>query len=142
MRFMRKEAERLVMASLDPKDAEVRCKEFFGKEGIRKVFKAVRAQGALPGGFEAALFGRMVTSDPEANIDAAVHVAHAITVHKAEKELDYLTVVDDLKSEEDEAGVAGIFDAELQRPLLWLCRNRRACLGLEPYSGAGKRLAA
>lgn len=35
----------------------------------------------LNAGLEATLFGRMVTSDPEANTDAAIHIAHAFTVH-------------------------------------------------------------
>jgi CRISPR system Cascade subunit CasC len=112
IRYMRKEALKLISASQDKKDAEARCKEYFSKDGIRRVFRAVRAQCAQPGGFEAALFGRMVTSDPEANIEAALHVAHAITVHRAEKELDLVTVADDLKTSED-AGAAGVFDAEL-----------------------------
>jgi len=38
-----------------------------------KNFKAMRKVG-VPGGLIAALFGRMVTSDPAANIDAPVHV--------------------------------------------------------------------
>lgn len=112
IRYMRAEALKLVAESIDKKDAEARCKEYFSKDGIRRVFRAVRAQCAQPGGFEAALFGRMVTSDPEANIEAALHVAHAITVHRAEKELDLVTVVDDLKTSDD-AGAAGVFDAEL-----------------------------
>jgi CRISPR system Cascade subunit CasC len=112
IRYMRKEAIRLVTASLDKKDAEARCKDYFGKDGIRRVFRAVRSQCAQPGGFEAALFGRMVTSDPEANIEGALHVAHAITVHRAEKELDLVTVADDLKTSSD-AGAAGVFDSEL-----------------------------
>ena len=112
IRYMRKEALRLVTESVDKKDAEARCKEYFSKDGIRRVFRAVRSQCAQPGGFEAALFGRMVTSDPEANIEAALHVAHAITVHRAEKELDLVTVADDLKTSGD-AGAAGVFDSEL-----------------------------
>jgi CT1975-like protein len=42
--------------------------------------------GDLAAGLEAALFGRMVTSDPEANTNAAIHVAHSFTVHKEESE--------------------------------------------------------
>lgn len=66
-------------------------------------------------GLESALFGRMVTSDPAANRDAAIHVAHALTVHAIERELDFMTVVDDLKSEDRDAdaGAAGVFDMEL-----------------------------
>ena len=59
--------------------------------------RAMRESCVLPGGLAAALFGRMVTSDVEANIDAAVHVAHAFTVHAEESESDYLSVVDDLQ---------------------------------------------
>jgi CRISPR system Cascade subunit CasC len=57
----------------------------------------------------------MVTSDPSANTDAAIHVAHAFTVHAQEAETDYFTVVDDLKERdpEEDSGSAGIFDTEL-----------------------------
>ena len=72
-------------------------------------------------GLGAALFGRMVTSDPAANTDAAIHVAHALTVHTLERDLDYMTVVDDLKSqaEGDDSGSAGIFDMELTSGLYY-----------------------
>jgi CRISPR system Cascade subunit CasC len=116
---MRKEALRLILESEDEEHATALCKEYFGKDGIRRVFRAVRAQSSTPGGFEAALFGRMITSDPEANVDAALHVAHAITVHRAEKELDFLTVVDDLRGPGDEAGAAGVFDMELTSGLYY-----------------------
>jgi CRISPR system Cascade subunit CasC len=57
----------------------------------------------------------MVTSDPAANRDAAIHVAHALSVHPMERELDFMTVVDDLKSEDpdSDSGAAGVFDMEL-----------------------------
>jgi CRISPR system Cascade subunit CasC len=72
-------------------------------------------------GLESALFGRMVTSDPAANTDAAIHVAHAFTVHEIERELDFVTAVDDLKdaSEGDDTGAAGIFDMELASGLYY-----------------------
>ena len=72
-------------------------------------------------GLGAALFGRMVTSDLAANTDAAIHVAHAMTVHAMERDLDYMTVVDDLKSREegDDAGAAGVFDMELTSGLYY-----------------------
>jgi len=56
-------------------------------------------------GFSAALFGRMVTSDLLSRVDAPVHVAHAFTVHAANTEMDYFTVVDDL-NRDDETGAA------------------------------------
>jgi CRISPR system Cascade subunit CasC len=72
-------------------------------------------------GLETALFGRMVTSDPASNADAAIHVAHALTVHEIERELDFMTAVDDLKSTEagDDAGAAGVFDMELASGLYY-----------------------
>ncbi len=59
----------------------------------------------------------MVTSDPDANTDAAVHVAHAFTVHREEAETDYFTVVDDL---ETGTGAGGIFDTELTAGLFYV----------------------
>lgn len=47
-----------------------------------------------------ALFGRMVADLPEKNIDAACQVAHAISTHKVEMEMDFYTAVDDLKPED------------------------------------------
>lgn len=70
-------------------------------------------------GLEAALFGRMVTSDVLASRDAAVYVAHAFTVHEAQVENDYFTVVDDLQREAGELGSAGIFDTELASGLYY-----------------------
>ncbi len=54
-------------------------------------------------GLDAALFGRMVTSSILARGDAAVHVAHAFTVHREAAESDYFSAVDDLLGEGDDA---------------------------------------
>ena len=85
----------------------------------RDNFAAFREQTALPGGLVGALFGRMVTSDPGANIDAAVHVAHAFTVHAEESESDYFSVVDDLQEADEDAGAAHIGDMELTAGLFY-----------------------
>ena len=81
--------------------------------------KALRNACAMPGGIAAALFGRMVTSDVEANVDAAVHVAHAFTVHSEESESDYFTVVDDLQRMDDDAGADHIGETELTSGLFY-----------------------
>ena len=54
-----------------------------------------------------------------ANVDAAVHVAHAFTVHSEESESDYFTVVDDLKRTEDDAGADHIGETELTSGLFY-----------------------
>jgi CRISPR system Cascade subunit CasC len=88
---------------------------------LQKNLRALAAGTLGAAGLESALFGRMVTSDPEANVDAPVHVAHAFTVHGIERELDYVTAVDDLRQQADdaEAGSAGIFDIELTSGLFY-----------------------
>lgn len=75
----------------------------------KKNFAAMKASAA---GLTAALFGRMVTSDLLARVDAPVHVAHAFTVHPAASEMDYFTVVDDL-NRDDETGAAHANQSEL-----------------------------
>ena len=73
----------------------------------------------LGSGLEPALFGRMVTSDVLTSRDAAVYVAHAFTVHEAQVENDYFTVVDDLLRDAGEQSSAGIFDTELASGLYY-----------------------
>ena len=85
----------------------------------RENFRAFRESVQLPGGLEGALFGRMVTSDPAANIEAAVHVQHAFTVHAEESESDYFSVVDDLQRPEEDMGAAHIGDMELTAGLFY-----------------------
>lgn len=72
----------------------------------------VEAMKASAAGLTSALFGRMVTSDLLARVDAPVHVAHAFTVHASRTEMDYFTVVDDL-SRDDETGAAHANQSEL-----------------------------
>lgn len=48
-----------------------------------------------------AMFGRMLADSADHNVEAAVQVAHAITVHKAAVEDDYFSAVDDLNKRGD-----------------------------------------
>ncbi len=72
----------------------------------------LKAMSKSAAGLTAALFGRMVTSDLLARVDAPVHVAHAFTVHASNTEMDYFTVVDDL-NRDDETGAAHANQTEL-----------------------------
>jgi CRISPR system Cascade subunit CasC len=101
------------------KAAEALLAERFSRGDGKANLKALTEGAALPAGLEGALFGRMVTSDPEANTEAAIHVAHAFTVHAEESESDYFTVVDDLTREEGETGSAGLFETELTSGLFY-----------------------
>ncbi|MEU6481098.1 type I-E CRISPR-associated protein Cas7/Cse4/CasC [Streptomyces sp. NPDC047017] len=58
-----------------------------------------------------ALFGRMVADAADINVDAAVQVAHALSVHRVDNESDYYTAVDDENTDEETgAGMIGTVD--------------------------------
>lgn len=101
----------------DPvKTLEARLKE--QKQNIRALLRAA-GQSDLVAGIEGAMFGRFVTSDILARTDASVHVAHAFTVHPLDTEVDYFTVVDDLKEPHEDAGAAHAGDMELGAGLFY-----------------------
>lgn len=76
--------------------------------------------------FDIAMFGRMLASSPAHNIEAAVQVAHAITVHEVAVEDDYFTAVDDLNRGKEEMGAAHIGETEFAAGVFYLyaCINR------------------
>ena len=55
-----------------------------------------------------AMFGRMLADSPAFNTEAAVQVAHAITVHKAAVEDDFFSAVDDLNQGLEDKGAGHI----------------------------------
>ena len=57
---------------------------------------------------DVSLFGRMVAEVTELNVDAAVQVAHALSVHAVTNEYDYFTAVDDHKKADVEDAGAGM----------------------------------
>jgi CRISPR system Cascade subunit CasC len=73
-----------------------------------------------------ALFGRMLASQPDFNVEAAAQVAHAFTVHRAGVESDYYTAVDDLKPREEDVGAGHIGETGFGAGVyyLYLCINR------------------
>lgn len=73
-----------------------------------------------------ALFGRMLASVPAYGFEAAVQVAHAITIHKVAVEDDYFTAVDDLNNGDEDSGSAHIGEAGFGAGVfyLYLCINR------------------
>jgi CRISPR system Cascade subunit CasC len=111
------EKAKIAAAEGGAKAATEAIETLFKKEEKKNLSAMLSVKGTLNAGLEAALFGRMVTSDPDANTDAAIHVAHAFTVHREEAETDYFTVVDDL---ETGTGAAGIFDTELTAGLFYV----------------------
>lgn len=116
LEWLAKEAWRLADEAAGESEAAGKIAKAW-KKSTQKNLKVMGENSCLPAGLEAALFGRMVTSDPEANITAPVHVAHAFTVHGEEAEMDYFTAVDDLS--DDEPGADTIQEAELTTGLFY-----------------------
>ena len=89
------------------------------KGDLKKNLKGLK----LASGLDAALFGRMATSDVLARGDAAVHVAHAFTTHEEESESDYFSAVDELRrdapGESGELGAGHINSQELTSGLFY-----------------------
>ncbi|NBC26644.1 MAG: type I-E CRISPR-associated protein Cas7/Cse4/CasC [Bacteroidetes bacterium] len=76
----------------------------FSKGDLKKNLKGLEQASGL----DAAMFGRMVTSDILARGDAAIHVAHSFTTHEEESESDYFSAVDELRRDEpEESGELG-----------------------------------
>lgn len=91
----------------------------FDKGDLKKNLKGLKSASGL----DAAMFGRMVTSDILARGDAAIHVAHAFTTHEEESESDYFSAVDELRRDEPEEsgemGAAHINSTELSSGLFY-----------------------
>ena len=152
--YLQEQAKAICEAHSEESDAAVEAAELLFSDrrtnDQRENFRAFRQSTVLPGGLIGALFGRMVTSDPGANIDAAVHVAHAFTVHPEESESDYFSVVDDLQPPEDDPGADHIGDVELTAGLFYgyvvvdvpgLVSNLTGCEARD-WQGADRELAA
>lgn len=103
----------------DKRKLDTRLSELEKDKKIRENFEALAKNCKAVLGLDAALFGRMVTSDILARGDAAVHVAHAFTVHPEETETDFFTAVDDLQSEAEELGSAHMNETELTSGLFY-----------------------
>lgn len=82
----------------------------------------VKAETAI----DIAMFGRMLASVPSYGFEAAIQVAHAITVHKAAVEDDYFTAVDDLNNGDEDSGAAHIGELGFGAGVfyLYICINR------------------
>lgn len=99
----------------DQRDLAIDKFKSVGKGDLKKNLKGLE----LASGLDAAMFGRMATSDVLARGDAAVQVAHAFTTHAQSSESDYFSAVDELKRDEGELGGGHINSSELTSGLFY-----------------------
>ena len=102
----------------DPEAAATVAKQLFNEQEADN-FKAFRYNTRMAAGLEAALYGRMVTSDTKANVDGAIAFAHAFTVHEAEHDDEFFTAVEDFHAMTGGPGAAMLEHSEITSGLYY-----------------------
>lgn len=69
-----------------------------------------------------ALFGRMLASVPDFNVDAAAQVSHVLSTHEVQTEYDFYTATDDMLGD-NEAGAVNLGTLEFQSSTLYRHAN-------------------
>jgi CRISPR system Cascade subunit CasC len=91
--------DKIVSTLKDGKSSEL-------KTPVAEWVKNLKKRTSAP---DIALFGRMLAEKPELNIDAACQVAHAISTHRVNMDMDFYTAVDDIQTDEETgAGMMGV----------------------------------
>jgi CRISPR system Cascade subunit CasC len=85
-----------------------------GEEPKKACKKAARLDAA-----DIALFGRMVANDATLNVEGAAMFGHALSVHKAENDIDFFSAVDDRKEDAEDAGAGMIGTLEFTSALYY-----------------------
>lgn len=94
--------------------------DLLGKEKLSDAdLKQVEFRLGQGRALDIALFGRMLAELPTENVDAACRVAHAISTHRADTEIDFFTAVDDLKTRDEDAGAGMMGDLEFSSCVLY-----------------------
>ena len=109
-----------------------------------KIEDITKALGqSVPRSVDVAMFGRMTTSAAFEDVQAAVQVAHALSVNELTRIYDFYTAVDDLKKEDDtaDAGAGMIGDVELNSSTYYKYFNIH-WEGLVENLGGDKAIAA
>jgi CRISPR system Cascade subunit CasC len=112
--FLRAEAQAICASVRDSKGVPEAVEKHFTRERKDNIQTLV-----VGSGIDAAMFARFITGDILARVDAAIHVAHAFTVHAEQSETDYFSAVDDLQAEEGTAGAGHINNSELTTGLFY-----------------------
>lgn len=118
--------EQLAHISPAEKDAALSLVAVLASENRAPTPEELKQLKTKQTGVDIAMFGRMLASSPEFNVEAACQVAHAISVHSIVIEDDYFTAVDDLNDGKKDAGSAHIGEAGFAAALFYsyICINK------------------
>lgn len=94
--------------------SEEKLTKSFLKEWVENAAASIGLHENPGDGIDLALFGRMTTDKAQAfaSVEAAMQVAHALTVHTTVPEVDWFSAVDDLTREEGETGGGHLGETE------------------------------
>ena len=114
------------MAHLGPRELqavaeEVEARRADGKVPEAKTLDLLRKPAMA---VDIAMFGRMLAAEKRFNVEAAVQVAHAMSVHSVAVEEDFFTAVDDLNREDAGAGHLGVAEYGAGLFYLYVCIDR------------------
>lgn len=105
--------KKLKEENTDPKEFDKAWKnETDKKKLLEDKTKLSLFRKALQNGQDIALSGRMATSGIMTIVDASLAVAHSITTHTVDGDIDWFTAVDDLNQETGETGSAHLDTTE------------------------------
>jgi len=106
------EADYLIFLSRRQQDNLARAAIESELSGTQLDSKQLKALVNTNHSIDVAMFGRMVADVSDINVDAAVQVAHALSVHAVDNEFDYYTAIDDRKHDAQEIGAGMIGTVE------------------------------
>lgn len=118
------EIEQLAHLSYEERQAVAKAVEACRTTGKAPEAEALSLLRADAKAADIAMFGRMLAASARFNIEAAVQVAHAVTVHKAVAEDDFFTAVDDLNRDDSGAGHMGVSEFGAGLYYLYVCIDR------------------
>lgn len=105
-----------VTALLSEKYSDDKSKNKLKKEIQKKLELLSNTKTAV----DIAMYGRMLTTYPSYNVEAAVQVSHAITANEVAVEDDFFTAVDDLNRGEEDMGSGHLGETEFASGLFYI----------------------
>lgn len=88
---------------MSPLEIQTLARTYAETKDVKKSLKAIDTKNAaaIKDAADISLFGRMVANDHSLTVEAAAMFSHALSVHKADNEIDFFAAVDDLQSQEE-----------------------------------------
>lgn len=116
----------LVHIAPEEQQAALALADLVAAENREPTDEEVKLLRQRPKAVDIAMFGRMLADSPDKNVEAAVQIAHAITVNAVKIEDDFFTAVDDLNKHDQDAGAGHMGETGFGSGIfyLYICINQ------------------